>query len=368
LVYEFPEIDTPALIIEKSRMERNLLRIQTLTNNKGIKFRPHIKTHKMPVLAIEQTKQGAVGIAVAKLSEAEIMFKHGLDDIQIANIITGRLKIERLKAVLTRVKRITCCVDSPENVIELSESLENTGLILEVFIKINSGLDRAGLNEFPKILQLAKLITELNNIKLAGILTHAGQGYSAENIDELKSIGKYEGLFMVDIARRLNANRIDVPEISVGSTPTAPYCSMIKGVTELRAGNYIFNDMIQVSLGSANIEDCSLTILSAVISIPSAERVIIDAGTKALGREKGAHGLEKVEGFGFLSNKNGVLTRMSEEHGIIIHNGESFKLGERIRIIPNHACVVSNNFDIAYLVDGQKVLKEIKIEARGMMT
>ncbi|MFQ6008987.1 MAG: D-TA family PLP-dependent enzyme, partial [Candidatus Zixiibacteriota bacterium] len=141
----------------------------------------------------------------------------------------------------------------------------------------------------------------------------------------------------------------------------------VKGVTELRVGNYIFNDMAQVALGTAPVSRCALTVLATVISTPSEQRAIIDAGSKAFGLDRGAHGRETLKGYGRIVGGGGVLTRLSEEHGIIENVARRFKIGQKLRIIPNHACAVMNLFDFAYLVDDGKVIKRYEISARGWM-
>lgn len=364
----FPEIDTPALLIEKSIMEKNIIEMQALANKHGINLRSHIKTHKIPSLAINQVKAGAIGIAAAKIGEAEVITDAGINDIQIANIIIGEIKIERLLKLSERNIKISCCIDSFEGARALSDKYSANDKILDVFIKINSGFDRCGMNNIEDIFKLAAYIQSLSGLNLVGILTHAGQVYAAKNKNEVEEIGIYEGQFMVDIAGKLRKEGISAEEISVGSTPAARFSSSILGITELRAGNYIFHDMIQVSLGTCTIGRCALSILSTVISKPSNNRVIIDAGSKSLGLDKGSHGNETIDGYGYITDKRGTIARLSEEHGIITHQNEKFEIGERLSIIPNHACNVVNLYDYAYLVDGDKIIDVLKIEARGKIT
>jgi D-serine deaminase-like pyridoxal phosphate-dependent protein len=364
----FPEIDTPALLIEKSIMERNIKEMQALARKNGIRLRSHIKTHKIPVLAHMQIAAGACGIACAKIGEAEIMADAGINDIQIANIIVGDLKIERLLKLSERNIKISCCIDSFEGAKALSDKYSSQSRILDVYIKINSGFDRCGLNNIHDIFKLATFINSLAGLNLIGILTHAGQVYAAKDIIEVKEIGIHEGQFMVDITNKLRKEGINIKEISVGSTPAARYSSSVHGITELRAGNYIFHDMIQVSLGTCEIAQCALSVLATVISKPADNRVIIDAGSKSLGLDKGALGNVTTNGYGFITNKQGTIERLSEEHGITLHQNEKYEIGERLRIIPNHACNVVNLYDFAYLVDRDKIVDILKIEARGKIT
>ena len=360
------EIDTPALLIEKSIMESNIQKMQKLADTNSVGLRCHIKTHKIPLLAQLQIKAGAKGIATAKLSEAEVMNKAGIIDIQIANIIVGEEKINRLLMLSKRCSKLTCCIDSIDNAKELSKVFTDNNSRLDVFIEIDSGLGRCGLQRINDVINLAKQIQELKGIKLIGLLTHAGNAYSAKYNDEIRRIGRNESEVLMKTKSELFKNGIEIDEISVGSTPTANFCSAVKGVTELRAGNYIYNDMIQVSLSVASIDDCALSVLTTVIS-KSENRVIIDVGSKAFSSDKGAHGSDKIKNYGYIINKNAELFQLSEEHGFIRFDKEIISIGEKIKIIPNHSCAVSNLFNFAYLVDGENILEILQISARGKM-
>lgn len=359
------DLDTPALLIEKSKMLNNIERMQKLADAADVKLRPHTKTHKIPELAKLQIEKGATGIAVAKISEAEIMADAGIDDIQIANIIIGKKKIERLAALKKRLKFLSCNVDSIEAAIEISNHFEKSDTWLDVYIEVNTGQNRSGLSQYKDIYNLAKKMQDLPGINLIGLFTHAGHAYAANSKEEIEEIGKIEAETLVEIAQRLMRERIIVLNISVGSTPTAPYCAKVEGITEIRPGNYIFYDIIQTKLGSCKIDDCALTVLATVISMPDANRVIIDAGAKALSTDRGPASDLSPEGYGYVIGKNCTIDRLNEEHGIITHSGENFKIGEKIRIIPNHACVVVNLFDTAYLVDKEQIVRQYEIKGRG---
>jgi D-serine deaminase-like pyridoxal phosphate-dependent protein len=361
------QIDTPAAIIEKSILENNISRMQELADRNGINLRVHIKSHKIPALARMQLRAGAVGIAVAKLGEAEVMADSGIKDIQIANIIVGQEKMKRMVELHKRC-RLTVAVDSTANVKELSDAFTSARNPIDVLIKINTGLNRCGLDSPEEIAKLVHTISALKGIRLRGLMTHAGHAYAASGVSEIKKIGRLEGETIVEYTAHLRKLGHQVDIISVGSTPTARFCSSVKGVTELRVGNYIFNDMIQVSLKVAKIIDCALTIMTTVISRPARGRVVIDAGSKALSLDRGAHGTELTKGYGKIIGGGGVLARLSEEHGVIENVTRRFEVGQKIRIIPNHACAVMNLFDSAYLVDGEKMIKAFEITARGKMT
>ena len=360
-------IDTPALLIEREIIEDNIRRMQRLADKHQLTLRPHIKAHKMPYLALKQVAAGAGGIAVAKLSEAEIMIKNGLDDIQVASQVVGKTKIERLFRLSQKAK-LSCAVDSITNAREISAFFEKHGQKMDVFIEVDTGLKRCGLASQKEIVKLARQLLKLGGVNFRGIMTHAGHAYAASGKKEVAEIGEHEGRFMVETAGILREADLPVSEISVGSTPTAPHAATVPGVTEIRPGNYIFNDMMQVALETVALEDCALTVLATVISRPAVDRAVIDAGSKALALDKGAHGNELLKGFGHIRKKKATLERLSEEHGIISFNRAKFQIGEKIRIVPNHACPVVNLFGSAYIVDGNRVVDIIPIEARGMMT
>ena len=361
------DLDTPALLIEKSVLERNIIRMQEMADRYGVKLRPHIKAHKMPFIARRQIDAGAVGIAAAKLGEVEVMVEYGLADIQIANQIIGRRKIDRLYR-LSRKARLSCAVDTLENAVEISEYFVSKNHRIEILIEVDSGLHRCGLSAFDDIAALAKGLRQLPGVLFRGILTHAGHAYAASGPAEIAVIGEEEGRLMAETAVKLRKLGLGAEVVSVGSTPTAPLAVQVPGVTELRPGNYVFNDMMQVALGVAPVEACALTVLTTVISLPAPGRAVIDAGSKSLALDRGAHGNEYLEGYGKIIGKNARLERLSEEHGIITFEDERFTVGERVRIIPNHACPVVNLFNYACLVNRDQIEDVVEIEGRGKVT
>ncbi|MFH1051484.1 MAG: alanine racemase [bacterium] len=363
----FPELDTPALLIEKSIVEKNINDMQNLIDKHHVKLRPHIKTHKSPNLAKMQIEAGAVGIACAKVTEALVFAKSGIRDIQIANIIVGEKKFDNLLKLHKTVDKLSCCVDSINNATLLADFFEKNRKIIDVLIIVDCGYHRCGYNDYYKILELAHFIKTRKSLNLLGITTHAGQSYASKTNLERLMIAKHEGNLMVHYANKLRKDGIEIQDVTIGSNPTARESCKVKGVTEIRTGNYIFNDMIQVSLGTVKKSRCALTVLTQVISSPSSNRVIIDAGSKTLSSDRGAHGNENLKGYGYIIGKNAVIEKLSEEHGIIKHQKERFRIGERLRIIPNHACSTNNMFEKAYLIDKDKIIQEIEISARGKL-
>ena len=196
-------------------------------------------------------------------------------------------------------------------------------------------------------------------------MTHAGHVYAVRSADEVPRIGREEGERMASLAERLASAGFPCATVSVGSTPTAPFAAEVAGITEIRPGNYVFHDMTQVALGSAAIEDCALSVLATVISRPDKGRAVIDAGAKSLALDRGAHGTQQLEGYGYLPSAGRWVSRLSEEHGVIAAPAVPWREGDRVRIIPNHACPVANLFACAWVVEDDRVLDCWTVDARS---
>ncbi len=370
------DLDTPALIIDLDKLEFNIRDMANFARQQGVKLRPHIKSHKIPEIALMQVREGAVGVTVAKLGEAEVMAQAGIEDILIANQITGPAKIKRLLGLAERV-RVCVAVDSLEGAGLLSQAAVGRNLQLGVVVEVDSGLRRCGVLPGEEVVDLAKGILELPGLSFQGIMTHAGHVYGMECWQEAVEVGRREGELMLEVARLLEGAGIAAKEVSVGSTPTAKVSGQVKGVTEIRPGNYVFYDAIQMALGVVGPERCALTVLSTVISTPAPDRVVLDAGSKTLALDKGAHGASLVKGFGIILGGDGLperslsIERLSEEHGVVAveagFSAEKPKLNARVRIIPNHACTVINLFDQVYGVRGEVVETVWKVAARGKL-
>jgi len=353
-------MDTPFVKIDLEILKANITAMAAFAARQGVKLRPHIKAHKIPEIARMQIAAGANGITVAKLGEAEVMFTEGIRDILVAYPIVGREKIQRVRSLLEDGCKLTFIVDSTVGAELLDRLAYPRGV--DVFIKVDSGLGRCGLVPGKDLEEFALWVASLNNLNLTGILTHAGHVYGCKDFQEVEATGRREGELMLAAAERLRSRGLLVKEISIGSTPTALSGGSVPGVTEIRPGNYVFNDAAQVALGVASPGQCSLTVQSTVISRPSSGRAIIDAGSKVLALDQGAHGGGNVSGFGLLENEDWQLTRLSEEHGII-EGCNLPEIGSTVSIIPNHACPVLNLANHVYVSDGQVW----QVAARGMV-
>lgn len=362
---ELLPLDTPALLIDLDIVDRNLKQMQEKANNYGVALRPHIKTHKIPELAQLQMRLGAHGITAAKVSEAEVMAAAEIQNIFIANQIVTREKLHRL-AALSKEVSISIGLDSVAAARTLSDIFAASGLTIEYLIEINSGLNRCGVLPGKEAVELFQAVDSLPSLRFKGIFTHAGQVYGAESLLEVKEVSRFESTIMAETAQAFAEVGTSPDVVSVGSTPTMKVWQGHEAVNEIRPGNYIFHDAIQVSLGAATLEECALSIVATVISRPDKERAILDGGSKAFGLDRGAHGKEMTSGFGLVLGKEATLERLSEEHGIMTLDPTiDLDIGDRVRIIPNHACAVMNLFDRAYGLRDGKIVEEFKIAARG---
>ncbi len=380
------DLATPCVLIEQRRFEANLRRMQDKADANGVALRPHVKTHKTPVIARRQIGLGARGITVATVSEAEVFSEAGFPDVCIAYPVVGRDRLERV-AALNRSARVSICVDTPAGAAAASEFFSVQGLIVPVLVEIDTGYRRTGVSwQADETIEFARYVNSLPGLSLTGILTHAGQGYHAPEEGEtaaqaLVRRSTEERDRMLHVAVRLGrAGLIDANEpftISIGSTPTMAAFEnrSVDGfrITEIRPGNYVFNDAIQVALGAATLADCALTVLATVVSKhrdrDGSERVFIDAGKKVLTTDTGAD----TDGYGIVLYNASTMTRLpharitalSEEHGWMkFHGGSTLSVGDRVRIVPNHACVVVATRSELHLVDGDEVIGSFPVEAR----
>jgi D-serine deaminase-like pyridoxal phosphate-dependent protein len=359
------EIDTPAILIDLDRVEQNLHFMQQKADQFKVALRPHVKTHKIPELALRQLSLGAQGICASKVSEAEVMARAGISDIFIANQVVTDSKLERLLKFDRRC-RISIGLDSLEGARRLSAVYAPADRKIDVLIEINSGLNRCGVLQGSAAVEFCHAIRSLPGLRFKGIFTHAGHVYGQNCLENVKNVSRSESLIMRDTAQVLQAAGVKPEIVSVGSTPTMRIWEGEASVNEIRPGNYIFLDAIQVALGVAKLEECALTVLATVISRPARDRAVIDAGSKVFALDKGAHGIELIKGFGVVLDHQAILERLSEEHGLLaLAPEESLAIGDRIRIIPNHACTVINLFDSAYGIRKGQVEKVFEIAARG---
>jgi D-serine deaminase-like pyridoxal phosphate-dependent protein len=314
---------------------------------------------------VRQRAAGAAGLTVAKLDEAEAFLHAGFDDLFVANEVVGIDKWQRLAAMQAR-GRVAIGIDSVFAAEGLNTVAEHAGTSIPVLIEVDSGLARAGVKPGQPVLDLAVQLTRLHALSLRGIFTHAGHAYGAATPDEVQHIGQLEGEQLVASAELLRQHGIACDVVSVGSTPTALHSGAVNGVTEMRPGNYVFYDRMQVGLGVTSLDRCALTVLTRVISRPSPTRAVLDAGSKTFALDRGAHGMDALAGYGQDQTSGIVLQRLSEEHAVAELTGDQHAdVGDRLRIVPNHACTAANLTDQLVGVRDGHVSEVMPVLVRG---
>ncbi len=355
------DLPTPAVLVDLDVLAQNVARMQRLAREAGVALRPHAKTHKSPEVGRLQIEAGARGLTLAKTSEAEVFAALGFDDLFLAFPIVGADKARRLLALADRVL-LTVGADSVEGARSLGAVFAAAGRRLRIRLKVDTGLHRVGVLPERAVAAAAE-IAGLPGIELVGVFTHGGQGYAAPTPEEVARVGRTEARVLADTAAALRAAGLSAGEVSVGSTPTAASAMTGEGVTECRPGTYVYNDRSQVALGSCREADCALTIVATVVSVPDEDRAVVDAGSKTLSSDVSR---PVPDGFGAVVGRNTRIARLSEEHGVLaVAPGERFRVGERVRILPNHACVVANLHDALVAVRDGRVEGRITVAARG---
>lgn len=362
------DLDTPALVVDLPTLERNLIAMQRLADGFGLALRPHTKTHKSPALARRQLEAGARGITVAKVGEAEVMVEAGLEDVLIANQVIGAAKLERLARLAERA-RIAILVDSVEGVRQLDEALARRGASMEVMVEVDTGKRRCGLERVEDVLEVARAVESARHVRLRGLETHEGHvPEGAKSAEDLRQRSEAAGRRLVEVTETLRARGLAVRELSVGSTPAAPYTGRVRGLTEMRPGTYVFHDVNQMAIEQATPDDCALSVLATVISRPARDRAVLDSGSKTLFAERARPGFSReYKGFGYLREApDAVLSSLSEEHVVVEWPaGPDLAVGDRVHIIPNHVCPCVNLHEEMYVVDGDDVVDVWPIAARG---
>lgn len=356
-------LPTPVPLIDLGILEHNLRRNMETCQSYGIAYRPHMKTHKMTVLARRQMEAGAVGITCAKLGEAEIMARAGLEDIFIAYALVGRARLERL-ARLSFDRRVSVGVESREAALALSEFFAAQRQSIDIVLEIDTGHRRCGLLP-EKAVDFALFLKTLAAVRLKGIFTHEGHVYQPGPPSERFAKAEEAGRKMARLATELRERGISVPLVSVGASPAADFTCRIEGITENRPGTNIFNDCTEAHLGACDWNDCALTYECTVVSRPAPDRAIIDGGSKTFSSDQ----LSDWTDVGLVQGYRGArFSKASEEHGFLFLHGQkaqSLRIGDRVRIIPSHACGSINLHDRAYLIHQDEVVDEWKVEARG---
>ena len=369
------DLPTPQVLIDHTRAMNNIARVQALASAAGQRLRPHAKTHKSPVVARWQIDAGAVGIACAKIGEAEVFVAAGITDIRLPYPVNPA-NAPRLLALMDRAA-ISIIVDHAEVARGWSDVMRRAGRTLDVLIKVDVGFHRCGIDPHGDALGFVQTIAALPGLKLRGLLSHAGHAYHAASEDALRAVATEEAATLADLRARAGASGIALDDISVGATPTLRFSAGQPGVTELRPGNYVYFDRTQAALGACTLDDCALTVMATVVA-KHPGWIVLDCGSKTLTNDH-ARGVAAAPGYGaVLAGESDALDyareiddtllieRLSEEHATVRVTGTTrLEPGDRVRVLPNHSCVVSNLVDVVRLVDGDEVIDTLPIAARG---
>lgn len=373
------DLRTPAVLIDKARAQRNIHRMQAAASARGVRLRPHAKTHKSPLVARWQIERGAVGICCAKLGEAEVFADAGVADIRLPYPLNPA-NADRLIALAPRT-RLSFIVDDMGVAEGWSRALHAAAVTVDVLVKVDVGFHRCGIDPaLETAVPFIRHVASLPGLRLRGLLSHAGQAYHAHSEAHLEEMAAAEASTLVSLAEAARGAGVAIDELSAGATPTARYSLRQEGLTEYRAGNFVYFDRTQVGLGAATLDDCALTVLARVVSKPARDRIVVDAGSKTLSSD-GARGFEPAPGYGTVCSAgtapgeplttlpNLHIERLSEEHATVrVTNGSTpLKPGDLVRILPNHSCVVSNLVDQAWLI-GEEGVCALPIVARGRIT
>jgi D-serine deaminase-like pyridoxal phosphate-dependent protein len=348
------DLSTPRPVIDEDKLAANIHRVQSYMDEHGLNFRPHIKTHKIPALAVAQVAAGAKGINCQKVTEAEVFAAAGFEDILITFNILGPQKLDRLGRLNDRISALKVVADSEVTVDGLSAHFSGRKP-LTVLVECDTGGARCGVQTPEQAASLAKRIAAADGLSFGGILTYP-KPQAADAVEA----------FIQATLQQLEAEGIACPIVSNGGTPSLFDAHLVKSATEHRAGTYIYNDRQMIRMGHCTEADCAMYIVATVVSRPNGDRAVIDAGSKALTSD-----LQGFSDFGLVVGyPEAKIASLSEEHGVIdlsACTGPRPQIGEKIFIIPNHTCVVSNLFDTMVFHRNGVVTRVEEVAARGLV-
>lgn len=351
MMTDFPDIETPAFVVDEAIALKNIAAFQAHCTKAGLQLRPHIKTHKLVHFAKAQVAAGAVGITCQKIGEAEVMADGGLDDILITYNILGPAKLARLRALAGRITRLSVVADNAAVVTGLADAFAMADHPLAVLVECDTGAARCGVQSPEEAATLAAQIAAAPGLTFGGLMTYPPVGGQSAVV-----------AFMRRAVAVLKARGLDCPAVSSGGSPDMWSARPDGVITEYRIGTYIYNDRSLVERGTCGWGDCAGRVLATVVSTPAPGRAVIDAGSKVLTSD-----LLGLDGHGHIvGHPDSRIAALSEEHGMLATGSqEPLDVGQRIWIVPNHVCVVSNMFDTIWLSKAAGRLVESPVDARG---
>ena len=357
------ELDTPCMVVDEAIMHQNIAEMAAFAASVGVRLRPHMKTHKTPLIARLQIAAGAVGATCAKLGEAEVFVEQGgVEDVLLAYPIVGPPKLRRLATLMERA-HVTVALDSREAGAALADAMAALDRMLDVYVEVNTGQDRAGARAGDEAVALALDLERMPALRVVGVMTHEGHAGSSAP-DAIEAAALAAGHALVETATAIRAHGLALPHVSVGSTPSSPYTPTVPGVTEMRPGTYVFNDNSAFRHGRVGPERCAARIVATVVSRPTADRAVLDAGSKTLAMDASPSHL----GHGYIvGHPVAVIARISEEHGVVVlpPDEPGFAVGDRHEIIPNHVCPTINLTDQLLVARDGQMIDVWPVAARG---
>jgi D-serine deaminase-like pyridoxal phosphate-dependent protein len=367
---ELETLKTPSLVLDVNRMKQNAERMTQRVKQFGADLRPHVKTHKCIEVARIQTARHSGAVTVSTLAEARAFANHGFEKITYAVPIEPGKFQEAIE--ISRNCELSLITDDVDVPVELNAAAKAENVHLNLFLKVDCGYHRCGVEPSnPDALEIPCLITAASNLHFAGILTHGGHSYHSQSKAELLALAQQERDVMTGFADRLRSEVGQVPIVSIGSTPTITSVDHLKGVDEVRPGNYIFFDAFQATLGSCSLDDCALTVLASVVHRDASRRkVIIDAGAIALSKDRGPIDIDPTCGYGKVLDLQGndlnlTVKEMSQEHGVLFAEDqntlEGLKVGSRVRVLANHSCLTAAQHTYYNVLDGNQIVDRWQI-------
>ena len=361
------DVSTPCALVDLDQLERNAARVADKARRLGVRLRPHVKTHKCVEAARIQTDLHFGGLTVSTLAEAQAFASAGFTDITYAVPIAPQ-KIAEAAALNEEIDSLNLLVDHPDTIRSIEEYARSNGVELPVYLEIDCGGGRTGVDsESDAVESMVRRLDDSDAIDFRGLLTHAGHAYRSRTRSEAFEIACEERNLLTALAAELRDHGLDVPELSVGATPTMRAIDDLSGVNEVRPGNYLFYDAFQAAIGSCELDEIAFSVLATVISVhPEEERAVVDAGALALSKDPGPTHVDSGCGYGLPVTTDDQhplpglrITAVTQEHGVLSGRGvEALRPGTRIRIVPNHSCLSAACFDRYHVLRGIEVVDE----------
>ena len=354
------EITTPAFLVDHAVVQQNCNAMREKARRSGVAFRPHVKTHKTVEIARMQAGDSPGPITVSTLAEAEFFARHGFDDITYAVPISPA-KLDRAARLARQIRQLNLLLDSFETLRAMQDFHAAQGVVLDVFLKVDSGYHRAGVDpDSPESVRLGVTMANMAGVRFQGLLTHAGHSYHARNPEEIRRAANEETAALTRLRARIQQQGVSSLTRSIGSTPTASIVREFRDTEEVRPGNYVFYDVFQAGIGACTLPQCAASVLATVIgSYPQHGHLLVDAGALALSKDPGPDHIDSACGFGVVCDLDlrrlpMKLAVLSQEHGKIEAAPEvlaRYPVGTRLRILPNHSCLTAAMYDVYHVIE-----------------